>query len=672
MTSEAAPDARLRAGAVAGFALLVAAVVGNAWVSRGLTAAPGAGDGLGLDVGQALGATLTGALGLTLTWLRPRNPIGWLIMASGLALAVCDLGQNYGARALLLPEEHLPLGELALSLSAPLWIAALLLPVTLVLVRYPSGRLTGRWPRRFQRLLIAAFALVYVGYAASPQSVTDEVPAARPHLLLPEAVAGGVLAAGGLLLLVGLLAVLGDALRRAVRADSRERAALLWLLVTAVIAVLVVWFGPTGNIGSIAFSAVLGAVALGVLRYQALGIEVVVRRALLYAVLTGLVLVAFVGITAGLARLVPTGPMPQVIAAVLIAVGLTPARERVQRLVDRLLYGDRDAAGALRRLGSSVGSAPAEGLLLAVLANLTEALRIDGAALLDATGHEVARWGTPGSGVRLPLAFAGADLGVLVVGARPGEAGLGRTDRQLLDTISPLIAAVVHAQRLAHEVRAERNRVVDATLAERARLRHDLHDGLGPALTGIGLGLEALQGGPAGADPRAAELLSRIRVEVASSLDEIRRIIDDLRPGALSAGDLGAALEQRAVAAEHSGMRVRVLLPDPLPDLPVEVETALFRIADEALHNVVRHAGARTCTVELRTGSGSVELVVADDGIGIGAEARDGGVGLGSMRERAARVGGRLVLEPAAPGTVVRAVLPISVPATEGAGARGE
>jgi signal transduction histidine kinase len=105
------------------------------------------------------------------------------------------------------------------------------------------------------------------------------------------------------------------------------------------------------------------------------------------------------------------------------------------------------------------------------------------------------------------------------------------------------------------------------------------------------------------------------------------------------------------------------LLPDPLPELPVDVETALFRIADEALHNVVRHAQARACTVELRSTPGEVELVVRDDGAGIAAEPRAGGVGLGSMRARAARVGGRLVVEPGAPGTVVRAVVPISVPA---------
>ena len=132
-----------------------------------------------------------------------------------------------------------------------------------------------------------------------------------------------------------------------------------------------------------------------------------------------------------------------------------------------------------------------------------------------------------------------------------------------------MIAAVVHSQRLADELLAERNRVTDARLAERARLRQDLHDGLGPALTGVGLGLEAVQRTAAAAsDGRAAELLSRIRAEVAAALEEIRRIIDDLRPGALTTADLRTALEERAVAAGHAGVDVRVLLRIRCPRCP--------------------------------------------------------------------------------------------------------
>jgi signal transduction histidine kinase len=234
-----------------------------------------------------------------------------------------------------------------------------------------------------------------------------------------------------------------------------------------------------------------------------------------------------------------------------------------------------------------------------------------------------------------------------------------------------LIAAVVHAARLSDALRGERNRVLEATEAERRRLRQELHDGLGPSLTGVGLGLEAAQSGPFAGDP---ELLARLRTEVASSLEEIRRIIEDLRPVSLDGADLVTALEQRVSAASAAGVDVRLVVDGPLPPLPPEVETAAFRIADEALNNVVRHAGARRCTVSVSAGP-SLLVVVADDGVGCDSGPAAGsppgspaagpdcraGVGLGSMRERAERLGGTFALEPRQPGTAVVAELPLSL-----------
>jgi signal transduction histidine kinase len=168
--------------------------------------------------------------------------------------------------------------------------------------------------------------------------------------------------------------------------------------------------------------------------------------------------------------------------------------------------------------------------------------------------------------------------------------------------------------------------------------------------------LEAAQSGPFAGDP---ELLRRLRTEVASSLEEIRRIIEDLRPVSLDGADLVTALEHRVSAASAAGVDVRLVVDRPLPPLPPEVEIAAFRIADEALNNVVRHAGAQHCTVSVSAGA-SLLVVVADDGVGGVADSR-AGVGLGSMRERAERLGGTFALEPRHPGTAVVAELPLSL-----------
>jgi two-component system, NarL family, sensor kinase len=662
----AAPEPLRRVLATALFLVNVAANVVYVGLARGLDGHPElSGSGQHLVPQLVIGGLATGALGLLLTWLRPRNPVGWWLSVSGAALALCSAGQNYGGWALVVSDA--PFGTAVLALSAPLWTLSLLVPVTVILVRYPTGTLSGVWPRRFERGAILGWLLVYAAYAGSPNAVTDEVPAAEALFVLPYGDA--VLAVGGVLLFgsAGLIAL--DAARRARLAHSAERAAILLFLVTGVTSVVLV-MASDSYLAMVAFLAVLVALTVGVLRWNALGIEVVVRRTLLFVVTTGLVLVAYVGITTVLAGLLPTGPTPQIVAASLIALTLAPARERVQDAVDRLVYGEReDPATTLRRLGASMGSAPADGLLLAVTANLAESLHLDGARIVAADGTEVAVWGAPRRVTALPLTFAGTGLGRLEVGRRAGEGALGRGDRQLLETVTPLIAAVVHAVALTDDLRAERNRVVDATEAERRRLRQELHDGLGPSLTGVGLGLEAVQS--SGSDP---QLVTRLRAEVASSLEEIRRIIDDLRPVSLDSRGLLEALRDRAAVATRGGVTTTVEAPEVLPVLPPDVEVAAFRIADEALTNVLRHSGARRCVVRLEVGAG-LRLTVADDGHGLAVSPvpEDGtGVGLGSMRERAARVGGSLRLVSAPEGGLgVVADLPLS-PARAPTGASRE
>jgi signal transduction histidine kinase len=495
--------------------------------------------------------------------------------------------------------------------------------------------------------VLIGFAAMWVGYATHETSVTDEVLGHRPPILLPEPVGAVVMVAAVVVILGGTVLIVGDAGRRAFRNPGPERMALLLLLATAIIAVLVVMFAPSEWMGSVAYFGVLVAVAVGVLRYRALGIEVVVRRTLVYSILTGLVLLVFVGVVTVLARVVPSGPTPQIVAATLIAIGLAPARERVQALIDRVLYGERDDPfAALQRLGTPMGVSGDADLLRDVLAALAEALRVQSASI-EGPGVDTAD--------SVPLMFGGTELGRLKVTPRSGEAGLGKADLRLISAVAPLVAAVVHAVGLADDLRVERARVVGATQAERRRLRQELHDGLGPSLTGIGLGLEAAQKRGATDD-----LLVRLRTEVDASLEEVRRIIDDLRPQALDDQDLLGALRLRTEQVSSAGgVAVDLDAPTYLPDLPPSVAAAAYRIADEALTNVVRHAGATHCRVQLLVDD-RLHLEVSDDGVGPGA-GRDGGVGLVSMRERAERLGGRFTLLDRDPGTAVLAELPLVV-----------
>jgi two-component system, NarL family, sensor kinase len=212
-----------------------------------------------------------------------------------------------------------------------------------------------------------------------------------------------------------------------------------------------------------------------------------------------------------------------------------------------------------------------------------------------------------------------------------------------------------------------RERLATAREEERRRLRRDLHDGLGAALGGI-----VLQLGGAKTllerDPAAtAVLLDRLRDEVQDVIADIRRLVYELRPPQLDELGLVAALREHidrltrigpGWPLDPDGLRVTVQAPEELSPLPAVVEVAAYRIAVEALTNVARHARARVCQMTLSC-DGALELEIRDDGRGL-PERQRRGVGLSSMRERAAELGGWCTIEPAASGgTVVRAHLPV-------------
>lgn len=139
---------------------------------------------------------------------------------------------------------------------------------------------------------------------------------------------------------------------------------------------------------------------------------------------------------------------------------------------------------------------------------------------------------------------------------------------------------------------------------------------------------------------------------------DIRRLVYDLRPPTLDELGLAGAIHQTATGYEGDGLLISVQVPDYLPPLPAAVEVAAYRIVQEALTNVVRHAQAPTCTIQLSLADG-LEIEISDDGVGLPAE-RHLGIGLTSMKERAAELGGSCVVEQApGGGTRVRAHLPL-------------
>jgi signal transduction histidine kinase len=285
-----------------------------------------------------------------------------------------------------------------------------------------------------------------------------------------------------------------------------------------------------------------------------------------------------------------------------------------------------------------------------------------------AWGEGKAEHGTPvGHELALPLTYQGYPAGRLVVtGRRPGQ-GVGRRDRRVLLDIARHAGAALHTARLLGDLRQSLDRVLYAREEERRRLRHELHDSVGPILAGISLGLHAARR-VMHTDPMQAEqLVNHLERELQSAIGEVRRLFETLRPPALDQLGLVPALREhidilatRLRTDEASPQQVSFGLNSSgdLVSLPAIVEVAAYRIVCEALTNVARHSGARTCSVTLVRDKG-LRVEVVDDGVGIAGQ-RGRGLGLGSMRERAAELGGTLVIDAPPPGgTRIVARLPI-------------
>jgi signal transduction histidine kinase len=356
------------------------------------------------------------------------------------------------------------------------------------------------------------------------------------------------------------------------------------------------------------------------------------------------------------------------VATGLIAVGLLPAHAWAERFVTERVFGNRAKPyDVVTALGKRLEQAPPGDQALQLVADtLAEQLRLPHVAIELLTGEtavEVARSGRPGpSAVRFPLTFQGDHLGALVVGQRSEREPFRAAELELLTAFARQAGVVARNAALAQALLQSRSVLVHAREEERRRIRRDLHDGLGPTLASVSLGLGAaadrLQD-----DLELSSLLRDLECEIQDAIVDIRRLVYDLRPPALDDLGLIGALRVQATqigarSSEGSGLAIDVDAECADTDLPSAVELAAYRVALEAMTNVVRHAGAEHCIVAIERNH---ELVVRveDDGIGMTPEAPRG-VGLRSMRERTVELGGSLRIEPRTPhGTTIRASFPL-------------
>ncbi len=647
-------------------------------------AAPERGPGIELAPGYgwpyaAIGLVFGGCCAVVLLHDR-RQAFGWALGWIGVFWSLDGLAQSYvryGVRT----------DDALAGVNAALWVlnrfgAFLPMTVAVLLLIFPTGRfLEGRWGRVGQAaltLMFLAALLVILAPAngratdvALPPGVNLDAGAIPMSTAFTDAAIPVTLA----VTVLGVLVSMASVVVRYRRVDGVERDRLRWLAWSVLAMAVVLGLSAFSDLTVVRDASILViaslppvAMTIGIVRPQLVPVVDLLNATAVFALLSVVLVAVDLAAVALLDRVLRDAlEERQVVILVLLLTVLLygPLRQRLSSVVRRLVYGDRTRPyDVVAGLASTLEQADEGSEQLAVVADAVASAFGVGYVRVEVdrpSGERLtATHGTAPAEVRtLPITYRDQEVGRVLLPARGLRSRLSRRDEQLLADLVRQAATAARTSQLADELQDSRERLVVAREEERRRIRRDLHDGLGPSLSGVVYQLESARL-LVDKDPHAAkETIAGLSGLVQDVVADVRRLVHDLRPPALDDRGLVGALAQQAERLTDGGLSVSVDAAD-LGTLPAAVEVAAYRIAGEALTNVTRHAHARHATVRLLRDERDLLVEVADDGTGIAPEAQ-AGVGLVSLRERAAELGGRSeVTCPATGGTLVRAWLPLT------------
>ena len=611
---------------------------------------PGNGDNWSLGV-VAVGY---GWLGWLVAGRRPELPIGWLLLAGGVASALAFTANWWAADAVLVHPGALPGGPLAA--WAATWLDALRMPLALIapLVLFPSGRpRSARW-RWFLIVLggmiaaLTAVALVAgVPAAVGPRPVSlIDAPGVDKHgwggiAIGAESVARSLGLLGALVSFAGV----AWARRRAAGEARRAYTTVLWgAAAVGVVFVVGALVGPLTAqrhqapeaLYSAATLCVPGAIAVAIARYRIYELRAAVSRSVL-AGLVGAALAAVYLVVLAAAAAVSGSrafSVAGVLAAGAVVLATTPVVTAGRHMTRRWFGRTAEATAVADRFSGGVSANTAGTEALGVLAEvLREELRLGSVELaIDGLPSVVVGGPDPPATIQ-PLEYGQRKIGEVIVTARPGEA-LARADRQMLADIAHYVAVAAEAIRTSDDLHHAQHALETAHSEERRRVRRDLHDGVAPTLASIRLKLTAFR--RATADHGLDDVVD----QVTDTIREVRRIVDGLQPSVLE--DLGLLPALQILVADTrqaAGIGVALDAPTSLPELPADAANTAYRVVSEALANVMRHSHASRCTVRVALHNGTLDVEVRDDGRGFEPNG-SGGMGLRNIATRAALANG--------------------------------
>jgi signal transduction histidine kinase len=617
-------------------------------------------------------------IGFLIFWRRSDDGMALL---TAFFLVMYNTWPTTPALSITYPALTIPVILMALAGQICLWLFFLL---------FPSGRLVPRWMGAIIPLTIIQ-AIFFVAPPTSPFSANN-LPVwfnAVLSLTVPGAIIFSQV----------------YRYRRASTPVERQQTKWVAFAITAVVTGFIVFgllfnvFFPMVNQSNSPYSLLQiiypllllllpVSVGIAILRYRLWDIDIIIKRTLVYGILTACVVGIYVLIVGYLGALFHSNGnlLISLIATGVVAVVFQPLRNLLQRGVNRLFYGQRDEpyvvlAGLGQRLKTTLDP---DAVFSTIVETVKEALKLSFVAIEVKEGTsfvKAASSGTPPvkEALRLPLLYQSKQVGILIIAPRGRDDALTPADLHLLDDLTQQIGTAVHTVRLTSDLQAltgdlqrSREHLVTAREEERRRLRRDLHDGLGPMLSAIMLNVGLVRT-IYRRDPKTTDtLLNQLEEEIELVIGDIRRVVYNLRPPALDELGLVGAIREYVARfgneeqVNNAALKVTVDAPKSLPHLPAAVEVAAYRIVQEAVTNVIRHAHAHSCCVCFQV-QDTLQIEVSDDGKGI-EEADRSGVGLNSMRERAEELGGTFTINKASPcGTQITACLPLAVETKAGA-----
>ena len=663
----------------------------------------------------SIGGLAFASMGLLVAVRQRRNPLGWVMLTAGVLLQVVSTAQLYALLEYRGGSGPTWVAAISVWLGSTLWAPGVgLLAVGLLL--FPDGSLTSRRWRlalgaviAFNVIFVAALvAFVTSTMAQGPITVgTDGQLAAMNSsaatssglgllfiMTVPLFIASFVVGAAGLVI-------------HAIQAHGERREQMKWFASAAAVGTLgIAAFGvaqiatgsssvvthATSGLFILALSTLPVATAVAIFKYHLYDIDVFINRTFVYGTLAVLITGIYIGIAVGIGELVGSGGKPNlglsILATAIVSVGFQPARTALQRVANRLVYGNRASPyQVLSEFSSQVaGSYAADDVLSRVARLLGQGTAAESATVWLRSGNSLrpaAEWpaearngrGTlavtadtlptvPGAARAIEVRNQGELLGALSVTKRRNDS-LTPVEEKLLDDIAHQAGLVLKnvgltadLQGRLEELRASRQRLVSAQDAERRRLERNLHDGAQQHLVALKVKLGLVQM-LAGKDPEKANAtLEQLKADTDEALETLRDLARGIYPPLLAEKGLPTALEAQtrratvdvSVDAEGVGRYSQ------------EIEATVYFCVLEALQNVQKYAGASHVTVRLREGDGDLRFEVVDDGRGFDVEHARRGAGLTNMADRIDSLEGSLhVTSLPGHGTNVSASIPLSL-----------